>query len=210
MSILKYVLDGELGKVLSTKWPHRLRFFLNQFHIQVSHLTLFRTSSFSLSSFFFLFCFFQKRRAVLMSRSLGSEVGWNTPCPLPSFALESCELLMPIERKDGTWDSFSRQSYHHGGWVQLQPHPGIHALQHQPEQVPAATCTYVSITCELKKISHQGIRKSLMTWRIKDVCFTKQMGYLWFQVRLRGILCVWVMLNLSRVCTVNHNLLLDL
>lgn len=139
-----------------------------------------------------------------MRRSLGLEVGWNTPCLLPSFAPESCELLMPIRRKDGTWDSFSRQSYHNGGWVQLKPHPGIHPLQHQPEQIPAATCTYVSITHELKKISNQEnrnkLRKSLtasarenkrcMVWKTDDC--------MWFQTELGGIAYICVRFQIFR------------
>lgn len=143
---------------------------------------------FLFSHFVIFFFFFQKRTVVLMSRSLGSEVGWNTPCLLPSFAPESCELLMPIGRKDGSWDSFSRQSYHNGGWVQLKPHAGIHTLQHQPEQIPATACTYVSITHELKKISNQEnrnkIRKSLMTSARgnKRCMMCKTDGYTCFQI----------------------------
>lgn len=180
-----------------------LRFFLSQLHVQVSHLTFLKHLVF-LCSHFIIF-FFQKRTVVLMCRSLGSEVGWNTPCLLPSFALESCELLMPIGRKDGSWDSFSRQSYHNGGWVQLKPHPGIHALQHQPEQIPAATCTYVSITHELKKIINQEnrskIRKSLMTSprENKSYMICKTDEYTWFQIQLSGILDICVTFSVFRV-----------
>lgn len=215
MSILKYMLGRELGKVLSMRQPHRLRFFLNQFHVWVSHLTSLRTSSFSLFSFF-SFVFFRNTQQYWWVDPWVQRLGWNAPCLLPSFAPESCELLMPIGRKDGTWDSFSRQGYHNGGWVQLQPHPGIHALQHQPEQIPAATCTYVSITHELKKISHQETRNkiwnSLMTSAQENKrCMIPQTdGYLWFQVQLRGILHVGVTLNFSRVCTFDYNLAWDL
>lgn len=69
----------------------------------------------------------------------------GTRCPTALLALGSCELLMSIRRKDGSWNSFTRQSYHHGGWIQLQPHAGVHALQHQSEQVPASACAHVSI-----------------------------------------------------------------
>lgn len=66
-------------------------------------------------------------------------------CPTLPLALASCELLMSIRRKDGSWNSFTRQSYHNGGWVQLQPNAGVHSLQHQPEPLPASTRAYVSI-----------------------------------------------------------------
>lgn len=166
-----------------------------------------------------LIYFFQKHAAVLMSRSLGSEVGWNAPCLLPSFAPEICELLMPIGRKDGTWDSFSRQGYHNGGWVQLQPHPGIHALQHQPEPIPAATCTYVSISHELKKkISHQETRNEIAKSRMTSARENKRCMYdvlkidgcLWFPVQLRGLLYICVMLSFFRVHTFTPTLALDL
>lgn len=66
-------------------------------------------------------------------------------CPALPLALGSCELLMSIRRKDGSWNSFTRQSYHNGGWVQLQPNAGVHALQHQPEPLPASPRAHVSI-----------------------------------------------------------------
>lgn len=66
-------------------------------------------------------------------------------CPTLPLALASCELLMSIRRKDGSWNSFTRQSYHNGGWVQLQPNAGVHSLQHQPEPLPASPRAYVSI-----------------------------------------------------------------
>lgn len=47
--------------------------------------------------------------------------------------------LMSKRRKDGSW-----QSDHHGGWVQLQPDTGLHALQHQSEPLPTATRPHVS------------------------------------------------------------------
>lgn len=140
-----------LGKAVFTRQRHVLNFSCAHFMSRCCLWHFLEHLLFPCSHFIIIIFFFQKRTVVLMSRSLGSEVGWNTPCLLPSFAPESCELLMPIGRKDGSWDSFSRQSYHNGGWVQLKPHPGIHALQHQPEQIPAATCTYVSITHELKR-----------------------------------------------------------
>lgn len=47
--------------------------------------------------------------------------------------------LMSKLWKDGSW-----QSDHHCGRVQLQPHTGLHALQHQPEPLPAPTRPHVS------------------------------------------------------------------
>lgn len=114
LSTLKCSQDRELEKVVSTRQQYILRFFSGTNFMSGCYSW---TPSFSLFSFYNFF--FQERTAVLMSRSLGSGVGWSAPCLLPSFAPESCELLMPIERKDGTWDSFSRQSYHIGGWIQL-------------------------------------------------------------------------------------------
>lgn len=49
--------------------------------------------------------------------------------------------LMSKRRKDGSW-----QSDHHGGRVQLQPHTGLHTLQHQPEPLPTSSCPHVSVT----------------------------------------------------------------
>lgn len=49
--------------------------------------------------------------------------------------------LMSKRRKDGSW-----QSDHRGGRVQLQPHAGLHTLQHQPEPLPTSTRPHVSYT----------------------------------------------------------------
>lgn len=153
----------------------------------------------------FIIFFPQKHTTVLMSSSLGSEFGWDAPCLLPSFAPESGELLMPIGRKDGTWDPFARQSHHNCGWVQLQPHPGVHALQHQPEQIPAATRTHVSIARELTRTGdrwHRNkIRKSLMTSarENKKYMICRIDGYLWFQLQPRGMPYICVTRQIFRV-----------
>ena len=46
---------------------------------------------------------------------------------------------MSKRRKDGSW-----QSDHYGGRVQLQPHTGLHTLQHQPEPLPTSSRPHVS------------------------------------------------------------------
>lgn len=92
-------------------------------------------------------------RAVFLSWQRSRSWCWaagNQELPGPQWptlplALGSCELLMSIRRKDGSWNSFTRQSYHHGGWVQLQPNAGVYTLQHQSEPLPASTRAYVSI-----------------------------------------------------------------
>lgn len=59
---------------------------------------------------------------------------------------------MSKRRKDGSW-----QSDHHGGRVQLQPHTGLHTLQHQPEPLPTSTRAHVSPTPAAKRLGTMSI-----------------------------------------------------
>lgn len=98
----------------------------------------------------------------------GATGCWELPgtqCPTLLLALGSCELLMSIRRKDGSWNSFTRQSYHNGGWIQLQPDAGFYALQHQPEQVPASACAYVSIAAAACVLGCSCAERESCCWR---------------------------------------------
>ena len=64
---------------------------------------------------------------------------------------------MSKRRKDGSW-----QSDHYGGRVQLQPHTGLHTLQHQPEPLPTTSCPHVSAhTLALWITCHELIKSEL-------------------------------------------------
>lgn len=66
----------------------------------------------------------------------------------------------PNGGKDGSW-----QSDHHGGRVQLQPHAGLHTLQHQPEPLPTSSCPHVSICMHTHQLR---------------VCELNQTGFIFF------------------------------
>lgn len=66
----------------------------------------------------------------------------------------------PNGGKHGSW-----QSDHHGGRVQLQPHAGLHTLQHQPEPLPTSSRPHVSIH---------------MHTHLLRVCELNQAGFIFF------------------------------